>query len=150
MPVSTVTKTKAAKEGEVERVYRILKEWLIQCKLPPGESLSELDLARRCDTSRTPIREACSQLAQDGWVTRIRHKGYIVTPVSIRDLLQTYEYRKVLECFTTEKMALIATHAQVETLARIIDVEGRPGAPVEEIVAASDRFHLTIAEIAGN
>src|SRR5215216_1813352 len=37
--VSPLTKTKRAKEGEVERVYRILKEWLIQCKLPPGESL---------------------------------------------------------------------------------------------------------------
>jgi DNA-binding GntR family transcriptional regulator len=86
--------TAAHKEGEVERIYRTLKTWLVECTLRPGEVLSEVDLASRCQTSRTPIREACNRLAQDGWLTRIRHKGYLVTPVSIRDLLQLYEYRR--------------------------------------------------------
>jgi DNA-binding GntR family transcriptional regulator len=39
----------------VERVYRILRDWLITAKLPPGEFLSEADLAERCGTSRTPV-----------------------------------------------------------------------------------------------
>ncbi len=54
----TRPKTKAEQESEVERAYRTLKSWLIEARLPPGDFLSELDLATRCKTSRTPIREA--------------------------------------------------------------------------------------------
>jgi DNA-binding GntR family transcriptional regulator len=136
--------------GEVERVYRQLKNWLLECRLPPGEALSEADLARDCSTSRTPVREACNRLAQDGWMTRIPNKGYVVSPVSVRDLLQTYEYRKVLECFTAEKAAQVASREQLENLERIIAVERDAASDVNDIVAASDCFHLGVAEIAGN
>src|SRR5439155_1167679 len=71
--------TKAEQESEVERAYRTLKSWLIEARLPPGDFLSELDLATRCKTSRTPIREAFSRLAQDGRLTRIRRNDTICT-----------------------------------------------------------------------
>jgi len=141
---------KAAHGEEVERVYRLLKSWLLECKMAPGEPASEVDLARECRTSRTPVREACNRLAQDGWITRIPRKGYVVTPVSIKDLIQTYEYRKVLECFVAEKAANIASEEQLASLANIILVESTPGSDLDEIVSASDAFHLGVAEIAGN
>jgi DNA-binding GntR family transcriptional regulator len=74
--VKTLPKTNAAKEGEVNRVYRILKSWLIECELAPGAFLAEVELARRCETSRTPVREACNRLVQDGWIVSLRHRGY--------------------------------------------------------------------------
>ena len=58
----SITRTKAEKVGEVERVYRILREWLITARLAPREFLSEADLAVQCRTSRTPVREACTRL----------------------------------------------------------------------------------------
>jgi len=85
--------------SEVERVYNTLREWLIAAKLRPGDFLSEAQLAERCRTSRTPIREACSRLAQDKWLSLIPRKGYLVTPISVRDIVELYEYRKLLECF---------------------------------------------------
>jgi len=142
--------TKAAKLGEVDRVYQLLKNWLIECELAPGEALSEIDLAARCETSRTPIREACNRLAQDRWLTRIPHKGYLVAPISVRELLQVYEYRKLLECFGAERAAQTATPGQLEELGRIIAVESAANADFKDILAASDSFHLTIAQIAGN
>ncbi len=141
---------KAAHGEEVDRVYRQLKNWLLECRMMPGEPASEVDLARECHTSRTPVREACNRLAQDGWITRIPRKGYVVTPVSIKDLLQTYEYRKVLECFAVEKAANVASEQQLHNLGGIIQVESTPGSDLNEIVSASDAFHLRVAEIAGN
>ena len=35
----TRPKTKAEQESEVERVYRTLKSWLIEARLPPGDFL---------------------------------------------------------------------------------------------------------------
>ena len=98
-------RAKANKLGEVERVYRLLRDWLITAKLPPGEFLSEADLAERCGTSRTPVREACTRLMQDHWLTRIRRKGFMVTPISVRDIVDLYDYRKLLECYAAEKVA---------------------------------------------
>src|SRR5215467_11406328 len=97
------------KMGEVERVYGILREWLVTARLSPGEFLSEADLASRCGTSRTPVREACTRLLQDKWLTRIPRKGFMVTPISVRDIVELYEYRRVLECFAAERVAESAT-----------------------------------------
>jgi DNA-binding GntR family transcriptional regulator len=141
---------RAGKEGEVERVYRTLREWLITAKLPPGEFLSEPDLARRCHTSRTPVREACSRLAQDKWISLIRRKGYLVTPISVRDIVELYEYRKMLEGFSAEKVAQSAGPEQFSELKAILAVESDPQARLPEILEANERFHLKLAEIAGN
>lgn len=148
--VKTLPKTNAAKEGEVDRVYRIVKSWLIECELAPGAFLAEVELARRCETSRTPVREACNRLVQDGWIVSLRHRGYQVTPVSIKELLETYEYRRVLECFAAEKAAQTATSAQLSSLRDIVAVERDSTAEVGAVIEASDAFHLAIAEIAGN
>ena len=45
--------TKALKEGEVDRVYRLLKSWLMECQFAPGQSLAEVDLARRRNQPHT-------------------------------------------------------------------------------------------------
>jgi DNA-binding GntR family transcriptional regulator len=143
-------KTRAEQESEVERVYRTLKSWLIEARLPPADFLSELDLATRCKTSRTPIREAFSRLAQDGWLTRIRRKGYLVTPISIRDIVELYEYRKVLECFVVDKVAQSASHEQIEELASIVRLEDDPDAELSDILTANSTFHLRLAELSAN
>ncbi len=146
----TRPRTRAEQESEVERVYRTLKSWLIEAHLAPGDFLSELELAARCKTSRTPIREAFSRLAQDGWLTRIRRKGYLVTPISIREIVELYEYRRILECFAAEKAAQSAGHEQMEELAALVRLEGDPGANLLDILAANSVFHLRLAELSAN
>src|SRR2546426_626600 len=93
MKVARVTIEPENKEGEVDRVYRLLKDWILQCEFRPGNFLAEVDLARKCDTSRTPIREACNRLSQEGWISRIRHKGYLVPAISIREIQPSCESR---------------------------------------------------------
>jgi DNA-binding GntR family transcriptional regulator len=141
---------KTNKLGEVERVYRILHEWLKTAKLPPGDFLSEIDLAERCGTSRTPVREACTRLVQDKWLSRIRRKGFMVTPISVRDIVDLYEYRKLLECFSAEKMAQAATQQQIEELRAISAPETSPTAVLPQILRANVEFHQRLSELAGN
>jgi GntR family transcriptional regulator, rspAB operon transcriptional repressor len=144
------TRAKTSKLGEVERVYRILRDWLITAKLPPGEFLSEADLAERCGTSRTPVREACTRLMQDHWLTRIRRKGFMVTPISVRDIVDLYDYRKLLECYATEKLAQTASYEQLKELATIVAPERDPAASLDQILAANQVFHRRLSEMAGN
>jgi DNA-binding GntR family transcriptional regulator len=145
-----ILKTKTQAEGEVERVYRLLREWLIGAQLPPGEFLSDAVLAQKCKTSRTPVREACSRLAQDKWLSLIPRKGYLVKPISVRDIVELYEFRKLLECFSVEKVALAAAPECVAELKNIVAVENNGRPDVDKILVANEAFHLRLAEIAGN
>ena len=140
----------AEAEGEVDRVYRSLKNWILQCEFHPGDFLAEVDLARRCETSRTPIREACNRLSQERWISQIRHKGYMIPHISVRDILEIYEYRKLLECFNAEKAAHLASPEQLAKLRLIIETENKPKPPMSEILAANEAFHLGMGEIASN
>jgi len=150
MPTTLVRKKKAEREGELERVYRTLREWLIAVRLRPGEFLSEVDLAAQCRTSRTPVREACGRLAQDKWLVRIPRKGYLVAPISVRDIVELYEFRRLLECFSAEKVARSASREQLEELRDLVRIENDPAAKLEEILPSNQAFHLRLAEIAGN
>jgi DNA-binding GntR family transcriptional regulator len=138
------------KLGEVERVYGILRDWLISARLPPGDFLSEADLASRCGTSRTPVREACTRLLQDKWLSRIPHKGFMVTPISVRDIVEMYEYRKLLECFAAERVAESASREQIAELKLLLSPETDPHATLPAILKANQKFHVRLAEIAGN
>jgi DNA-binding GntR family transcriptional regulator len=148
--LKTAARVKNNKLGDVERVYRILRDWLKTAKLPPGEFLSEIDLAERCGTSRTPVREACTRLMQDKWLSRIRRKGFMVTPISVRDIIDMYEYRKLLECFSAEKVAHAVTDDQIEELRAIVAPEESPTAVLSDILRANAEFHRRLSELAGN
>jgi DNA-binding GntR family transcriptional regulator len=142
--------TKAVKQGEVDRVYRQLREWLIDAVLPPGEFLSEPDLAQRCDTSRTPVREACMRLLQDKWLSRFPKKGFLVTPISVRDIVDLYQFRKLLECFAVEKVAQSVSREQIAELWSLLAAEVTPHVAAGAMVMANEAFHLRLAAMAGN
>jgi GntR family transcriptional regulator, rspAB operon transcriptional repressor len=148
--LKTANRVKAKNLGEVERVYRILRDWLKTARLPPGEFLSEIDLAQRCGTSRTPVREACTRLLQDKWLTRIRRKGFMVAPISVPDIVDMYEYRKLLECFSARIVAESATPLQIEELRTILQPENDPTSGLPEILRANAEFHRRLSEMAGN
>jgi len=148
MPV--ILKPKVEKESEVDRVYRLLKAAILQGEFAPGDFIGEVDLARQCKTSRTPVREACTRLCHEGWIAQIRYRGYMVPTISVREIVELYEYRKVLECFTAGKVAETATDGQVADLAAMIKVERGANPKPRELVEANEVFHLAVATAAAN
>jgi DNA-binding GntR family transcriptional regulator len=150
MKSMTAPKAGLEREGEVERVYRLLKGWILDATLRPGDFLSEVDLARKCETSRTPVREACNLLSQERWIQRIRHKGYVLPPISIREIIEVYEYRRLLECFTAERAASSATPEEIRGLRELIAIEDRMDLDMTEFLQANHDFHQRLAEIARN
>ena len=140
----------AESEREVDRVYRSLKNCILHCEFGPGDFLAEVDLAQRCATSRTPTREACNRLSQEGWISQTRHKGYMIRQISVRHIVEIYGYRKVLERFNAEKAARMANPEQLAKLRAITQTENQPNPPINEILAANEVFHLGMGEIASN
>jgi len=74
----------------------------------------------------------------------------MVPVISVREILEMYEYRKVLECFTAGKAAEIATDGQFRDLTAAIEVESSPRPETRELVPANEALHLAVAGVAGN
>ena len=66
-------------------------------QLAPGDALEEGRLADRFGVSRTPVREAITQLAQAGLITKRAHKRAVVSQLDPSTLLELFEALAELE-----------------------------------------------------
>jgi DNA-binding GntR family transcriptional regulator len=88
--------------------YERLKQAIITGELEPGAHLVETALARWCEVSRTPVREALTRLEQDGLVQH-GPRGLVVRERSPEEILDIYETRIVLEATAARLAAQRAT-----------------------------------------
>jgi len=90
------------------------------------------------------------RLHQDRWLTRFPRKGFLVTPISVRDILDLYQFRKLLEGFAAEQVAPAAGPAELAELRGLLERADDPRAGTLEMVQANEAFHLRLAALAGN
>ena len=91
-------------------LYERLRRAVTGGELPPGSQLSEGELCRRYEISRTPIREALVRLEQDGLVER-RGSALFVRDRSADEIIDIYRVRIYLE----GEIAFDAAHRRTET-----------------------------------
>lgn len=77
--------------------YETLRRKIVEFELLPGEFLSENSLAAMLGVSRTPVREALSQLAKEGCVEVFPQRGTQVSKISKERIRQAVFLRGVLE-----------------------------------------------------
>ncbi len=136
-----------------EHVYESLVEMIVTGKLPPGEPVSELELARTLEVSRTPVHEAIKQLVKDGLVVQSANRRPVVVAFGGEDIQDVYEMRKILESAAAAKAA---QQMDRQTLGRLTDALGdfrkqfkRAGA-IQRWVNLDDEFHSAIAVASGS
>jgi DNA-binding GntR family transcriptional regulator len=93
------------KESARELAYRHIQKQIADGTLGAGRPLSELLLARQLGSSRTPVREAISQLAAEGLLEQMPNRGAVVRRLSRHDITDLYEIREALEVFAVAKVA---------------------------------------------
>lgn len=75
--------------------YELIKNKIIEGELQPLSDISEEELQRELDISRTPIREALQKLQKEGFVYIYPRKGTIVAEVT-EDLIKEIYHMRVL------------------------------------------------------
>ena len=80
-----------------ERLRESIEEEIATGILVPGARLEELALAARFGVSRTPVREALSQLAGEGLVEPRAGRGMVVTEVRLERVVEMFEVVGELE-----------------------------------------------------
>lgn len=136
-----------------EKVYKAFKRDIIRGVHPAGEPLTEKDLAKRYRASRTPVREAALRLQEDRLLRIVPNRGYFVSPITLQELNDIYEYRAAVECAAAELAARKATDSELlqkliglaETSYRADSIES-----YMEFIEADTVFHVGIARLSRN
>lgn len=141
-------------------VYRVLRDRILSQELKAGEKLSDLRLSSELGVSRTPIREALHQLAQDGVVIAEPNRGFFVATFTRQDLEEIFELRRVLELYAIEQLGetdhtteLERAQFELEHVERLIRNADTPQLRLEagEAFLKTDRgFHSWLVSTVGN
>lgn len=74
-----------------------LRQSILDGTYPAGSQLRQDALAQAYAVSRIPVREALFQLEAEGFVKIVPHKGAIVSELSLDEINDVFELRKLLE-----------------------------------------------------
>ena len=91
---------------------RVLQD-ILQRRLEPGALIQLKSLADAYGMSRTPVREALTQLQQSGLVVAIPYKGYRISPIDRGDIEDVIFMRHLLEPIAAERAATNITADQL-------------------------------------
>jgi len=140
------------KEVLRDKIGDVLRGWILDGKLKPGERIVELTLARDLNVSRAPLREALWQLARQGLVHIRAHHGATVTQLSEQDIREIFEIRELLETHAAKKIRAAGSPGTKAALQRALaDLEDACRKRDIRLFSAADlRFHRTLWELAGN
>jgi GntR family transcriptional regulator, rspAB operon transcriptional repressor len=135
-----------------DAAYEAVKHRIITCVYKPGDYLNEAYVSTSIGIGRTPVHQAIDRLTQDGLLEVIPRKGIIVKPISLEEVVQITEVRRVNETFCVK---LAAEHADNVDLAVLGDILNRADAwtevrNIEQMMLLDREFHMTLAKAAKN
>jgi len=137
---------------EIERVSGTIFQAILERRLEPNTRLVEGQLAKILSTSRAHIRQALLLLAQRKLVKIVLNKGAVVADPSETEAVEVFAARHCVEreiihlvCkqYQPRDLLVLRTHLEREQ-------QARQNHDNVELIKATGKFHLLLAEIAGN
>jgi DNA-binding GntR family transcriptional regulator len=134
------------------RAYLYIKEDIVNCTLGPGQFIAQINLAEKYKVGLTPVREALRQLVTEGFVQPVPRLGYIVSPVTPRDVEEIYEMRLILE---TASVRLAANRGIEIDLRNLLESSNftytyKDRQSYSSFLEKNKEFHVRIASITKN
>jgi GntR family transcriptional regulator, rspAB operon transcriptional repressor len=137
-----------------DTVYSRIKQMILTSQFRPGRKLAHQPIADFLKVSRTPVRQALERLYQEGYVIRIRARGYFVAESDPHEARDFYDVRAALESFALgltmarggigEKQLKRLSELQKTYANHVAD-----NAILDRILSDRD-FHLYLASLSGN
>jgi DNA-binding GntR family transcriptional regulator len=123
---------------------------VFQGQLRAGQHLVTQELAERFGVSPTPIREALIALEGIGVVDLLPNRGAIIRRVTVSEVREVCQVRRVLECEATRNACGYIAPAELRALAAafralLAKAESPSAEFPEEAAAADSRLHDLIA-----
>ena len=89
-------------------LIRKIRDAILDDVFKPGDWLPELDLAKRFEVSRSPIREALQAFEKEGTVITEAYKGAVVKPLSLEEVSDLAELRLAVITLAAKRSTVIS------------------------------------------
>lgn len=135
-----------------DKIFDVLKAWILDGTLAPGERIVESTIARQLQVSRAPLREALWLLANAGLVHLKAHQGAFVARLSLQDIREIFEVRQTLETHAAKRVRATLTaekKGRLESAMTVLENAARDR-DVARCTHADMDFHRTICELSDN
>jgi DNA-binding GntR family transcriptional regulator len=135
-----------------EKAYAAIKKDILTCQLLPGSQIAQSQLVERYEFGVTPIREALKRLENEAYLSSIPRYGYIISPITIRDIEDIYGLRLILETASVELAIEHATDEELMRLRERVDFTYTFKNPESylEFLQQNIDFHVAVAAASGN
>lgn len=80
-----------------ERIFEVIRERIVEGKLPVGEPIRQDAVAAELGVSKIPLREALARLEHEGLLTSQANRGWSVRPMSTGQAEEIYLLRLAVE-----------------------------------------------------
>jgi DNA-binding GntR family transcriptional regulator len=134
-------------EPAARRVFRELKNAIVTMALPPGQALSEAEIAARMGVSRQPVREAFIKLSEAGFVRIRPQRGTFVVKISTKQVTDVRFVREAVEVAVARKACRDMTADGIAELR--LNIAGQRAAAAEadpaRFLALDEAFHRDLA-----
>ncbi len=133
-----------------EQIYNILRDDILQQKIPCGTRLTLKELQERFQVSSSPIREALTRLTQDNLMSYYSNVGVKVIALTPSDIQEIYQLMGDLDALAVEYSVMTGNTAQVLAAMEENLATCRQEPDLSRWNACSDAFHLIFYTHCGN
>ncbi|GEK58294.1 GntR family transcriptional regulator [Marinococcus halophilus] len=135
-----------------QKAYQIIRQAIRNLYLPPEKMVLEREMAEVLDMSRTPVREALIRLQTEGLVRVVPRKGFAVTPIERKNLMEIYEIAESLDGLAAELAVRNTNEGTLSQLEALISEQktALESKNLKNWAILDDDFHSRIIQAAGN
>jgi DNA-binding GntR family transcriptional regulator len=133
-----------------DKTLETIRRRIISLQLPPGEPLSENELAQELGVSRTPVRESLILLREEGLIQVFPQIGSFVSLVDLGRVSEAQFVREAIECASLRDLAV--DNEGIAGLRLILKSQAEADAQkdVEEFFRLDEEFHRELLRLAGH
>ena len=134
------------------KVYHKIIDLMLNYEIVPGQRLVFIDLAKQLNVSRTPVNNALSILAQEGYLDFVPNQGYSVHKLTRKEAENLYEIREVLEVGFIGQAIRKMTDKKLKNLEKKKNEyeNAISNLVTRKMFILDTEFHLAIIEMADN
>jgi DNA-binding GntR family transcriptional regulator len=132
-------------------IYKKMRRSIIMGQRQSAERLNVDFIAQEYNTSVMPVRDALQMLSHEGLVVIKPRSGYFVATITLKQLRDLLDVRRILELSAIERAALRISPEQIGELETVhAGYTGDDDESYDRYTDENRRFHYLLAKAGGN
>lgn len=128
-----------------ERIFDVIRERIVEGKLPVMEPVRQDALAAELGVSKIPLREALARLEHEGLLTSQANRGWFVRPMSSDQAEEIYQLRLSIEPAAAAYASTLADEDDKQAAIKAFEVlDTAASSNLNDVAVRNREFHVAL------